>query len=249
MKFSDHFSTESDSYRAFRPEYPASLFEYLAAQAPSNEQAWDCGTGNGQAAGILAQRFSRVVASDASAEQIAQAPPTTNVEFRVATAETSGLAAGSVDLITVAQAFHWFDHSKFYSECIRVAKSNAKLAIWTYKLANISDSVDPVVASLHQDIVGPYWPPERELVESGYAGIELPFRELETPSFVITAEWDLLHLLGYLRTWSASKRYLQQTGEDPVKSVSQELALAWGDPMSKKVVSWPMPLRLFTIAP
>lgn len=247
MAFSDHFSTESDSYKAFRPEYPAELFSYLAAKAPSRKVVWDCGTGNGQAALALANSFQQVVATDASAEQIAQTPAVDRVDFRVAPAEASGLAAGSVDLITVAQAFHWFDLPKFYAECKRVAAPSGKLAIWTYKLANISAEVDPIVERLHRDIVGPYWPPERELVESGYAGIELPFTEVETPSFTIEAEWDFPHLLGYLRTWSASKRYQQESGEDAVTNITEELAAAWGDPSSKKLVSWPMPLRLFTM--
>lgn len=248
MTFSDHFSTQSDSYKAFRPEYPDALYKYLAEQSPSSQKVWDCGTGNGQAARALANFFSSVIATDASEEQISQTTNSDRIEFRVATSEASGLAASSVDLITVAQAFHWFDLPKFYAECRRVAAPNAKLAIWTYKLANISAEVDPIVERLHRDIVGPYWPPERELVESGYAGIDLPFAELETPSFNIQAQWDLPHLLGYLRTWSASKRYLQENSEDAVTNISAELADAWGEPSQKKLVSWPMPLRLFTIS-
>jgi SAM-dependent methyltransferase len=247
MGFSDHFSSESDRYKAFRPEYPEALFKYLHEQSPSGGLVWDCGTGNGQAALALAELFSQVVATDASDEQISQTPQVAGIDFRVATAEASGLAASSVDLITVAQAFHWFDLPKFYEECRRVAKPNAKLAIWTYKLANISSEVDPIVERLHRDIVGPYWPPERNLVESGYAGIKLPFAELKTPDFAIEAEWDLPHLLGYLRTWSASKRYQLEIGEDAVTNISDELAAAWGNPSQTKLVSWPMPLRLFTI--
>lgn len=248
MAFSDHFSSESDRYKAFRPEYPESLFVYLASQSPSTELVWDCGTGNGQAAAALASHFVQVVATDASEEQIAQTPDITGVDFRVAPAEASGLPAGSVGLITVAQAFHWFDLPKFYAECERIAASNGKLAVWTYKLANISPDIDPIVERLHRDIVGPYWPPERELVESGYADVRVPFEELDTPEFTITAEWDLSHLLGYLRTWSACKRYQKDNGEDAVTIISQELADAWGASNVKKVVSWPMPLRLFTIS-
>lgn len=249
MSFQDHFSSESDRYKAFRPQYPSALFEYLAEVAPSNALAWDCGTGTGQAAGELAKHFQNVVASDASAEQIAQTQAVERVEFRVAPAEASGLAARSVDLVTVAQALHWFDLPKFYDECRRVATDDGKLAVWTYKLANVSAEVDAVVARLHRDIVGPYWPAERELVESGYADIVVPFEELTPPAFSITAEWDLFHLLGYLRTWSASKRYQQATGDDAVTIVTEELAAAWGDPAQRRAVSWPMPLRLFTIAP
>ena len=132
QSFHDHFSDVAKRYADFRPHYPAALFDYLATLVPRTPLVWDCACGNGQATVDLAERFERVIATDASREQVASARPNPKVEYRVAPAEQSGLPAESVGLITVAQALHWFDLDRFYAEARRVLYSNGVLAAWAY---------------------------------------------------------------------------------------------------------------------
>lgn len=241
--FQDHFSARSAGYAAFRPRYPAELFEWLAAVAPGRELAWDCATGNGQAAAGLAAWFARVIATDASEAQVRRAEPLPNVEYRVARGEASGLAAGSVDLITVAQALHWLDRPLFFAEAIRVARAAGILAVWSYRLATVSPAIDRLIHRFYSETVGPYWPADRALVEQGYRTITLPGAELSPPRFAMTAEWTFDHMVGYLRTWSAVGRYRDATGTDPVTPFAAELAVEWGSASSPRRVTWPLAVR------
>jgi SAM-dependent methyltransferase len=242
-RFEDHFSTQADAYAAFRPSYPGELFAWLAGRCARRELAWDCATGNGQAAEGLARWFRRVVATDASPAQIANARPVPGVEYRVALADGSGLEPGSADLVTVAQAMHWIDRPSFYREVNRVARPGAVLAIWTYALARIEPAIDAVVEEFERERVGRYWPPERALVDQGYRTIDFPFPELEPPRFVMVAEWTLARFAGYLGSWSAVDRYRKARGEDPVALVRPALARLWGDPERPRRVEWPLSLR------
>jgi SAM-dependent methyltransferase len=201
--FQDHFSGHADRYGAFRPTYPVALFEYLASLAPARDLAWDCATGNGQAALALSPFFGRVVATDASPQQVAQARPHDRIDYLVAPAERTPLPESSIDLITVAQALHWFALPAFYSEVLRVARPGGILAAWCYELNEITPEVDQVIGRLYSDILGGDWPPERRLVEEGYRTIPFPFDEVAPPQFSMGARWDLPRLLGYLGTWSA----------------------------------------------
>lgn len=241
--FQDHFSGHADAYARYRPAYPDALFEWLADQAPGHRCAWDCATGNGQAARALARYFDNVIATDASAEQVANATPADRVRFAVAPAENSGLEEGSVHLVTVAQALHWFDLPAFWAEVRRVLEPGGVVAAWCYQLARITPAVDAVVDHLYRDIVGPYWPLGRRQVELGYGDIVMPFEEIETPSFEMSAEWTLEHLSGYLGTWSAVQRYIAEHGEDPVQAVLPGLQAAWGEPGNARRVAWPLDLR------
>ena len=241
--FQDHFSTRADQYAAFRPMYPAALYQWLASQVIRQEAAWDCATGNGQAALGLAPFFQHVFATDASAAQLAQAAPRDNVEYRVATAESSGLASHSVDLVTVAQSAHWFDRPRFFAEVARVARPGSVLALWMYNLMRSEPAVDRVIGRLYSEIVGPFWPGDRVLIDTDYRTIEIPFPEYEPPVFNMTADWSGDHLLGYLRTWSAVTRYLAAKGHDPVALVEAELLVAWGGRAVVKTVRWPLRLR------
>ena len=190
MTFKDHFSKQAADYAKFRPRYPRELFEYLGSVAPSRALAWDCATGNGQAAVELAKVFDRVIATDASEKQIANAEPHERVEYRMASAEESGLESGTIDLIMVAQALHWFDLGSFYAEVRRVLKNNGVFAASAYNLLHVEPAIDEVVNRYYYEVVGPFWPPERKLVEQ-FADLPFPFHKVDAPKFEMTAQWDL----------------------------------------------------------
>jgi ubiquinone/menaquinone biosynthesis C-methylase UbiE len=186
-----------------------------------------------------------VIATDASKEQIASATPNPKVEFRVAPAEQSGLPDNSVELITVAQALHWFDFERFYAEAKRVLKPNGVLAAWAYGVNTVEgDAVNQVVQNFYERVVGPYWPPERTLVEEGYRTIPFPFTEIVAPTFRMEAHWTLEQLLGYFSTWSATNRCIKATGRNPLEPLSSELAQHWGEANSARLVTWPLALRI-----
>lgn len=238
--FKDHFSGHASAYTRYRPGYPAELFKALAALAPDADCVWDCATGNGQAALGFAPHFARVEATDASAEQIANALPHPKVHYTVVPAEASGLKDRSVSLVSVAQALHWFDFERFYAEVRRAAKPDALLACWSYELCHANSGVDAVVEKLYRDLGDAYWPPERRHVEAGYRDIPFPFPQVALPAFQMRASWSLEHYLGYLRTWSAVRAYIKKNGRDPVKEMETELARAWGDPSKELQIAWPL---------
>ena len=217
------------------------MFRFLAGAVSAHQLAWDCGTGNGQAAHGLARFFKRVVATDASDKQIASAIPSTNVEFRTATAEASGLEPGSADLVTVAQALHWFDIPRFFVECERVLKPGGILAVWCYERNRVDSECNPLIDRMFAEVED-YWPPERAIVENRYRDIDLPFAELPSPVFDMRALWQVDEILGYFRTWSASQRYVRDRGTDPVAVIESGLRKAWGK--EKRTVSWPLTLRI-----
>lgn len=203
--------------------------------------AWDCATGNGQAAVELAEVFPRVIATDASEKQIANADVHPRVEYRVAPAETSGLESGSVDLITVAQALHWFDLERFYAEARRVLKPRGVLAAWAYKLATVSPAIDSIVNHYYSDVVGRFWPAERVLVEN-FEELPFNFEHISGPSFEMAAQWTVEQMLGYLRTWSATQRFMAAERRDPLGEVEEQLRSAWGK--EPQQVIWPLTVRV-----
>lgn len=244
MIFKDHFSKQAADYAKFRPRYPHNMFEYLGSLAPRRQLAWDCGTGNGQAAVGLASVFDRVIATDASEKQISNAQPHQRVEYRVARAEESALESASIDLIMVAQALHWFDLDRFYAEARRVLKPYGVLAASAYRFFHITPEIDQLVNHRYHDkIVGPFWPQERELVEK-FEELPFPFAEVQTPSFEMIAQWNLEHLVGYLRSWSATQRFIAAKGADPLEQITDELRGAWGNPQQARSVIWPLTLRI-----
>jgi SAM-dependent methyltransferase len=242
--YNDQFSQQAAAYRVYRPVYPPALFAWLAAPLAQRRCAWDCATGNGQAALALAEWFPEVIASDASEAQIASAQPHPRVQYRVALAEQSGLADASVELVTVAQALHWFPLARFYAEVQRVLRPGGMLAVWCYGLLQISPAVDRLIARWYRDELGPFWSDERQLVESGYRTLPFPFPELQSPAFTMTTDWTLAQLLGYLGTWSAVQEYQRQTGADPLERLQPALAGAWGEAAILRPVRWPLALRV-----
>lgn len=226
--FKDHFSGHADAYARYRPTYPAELFDWLAGIAPGRERAWDCATGNGQAAVELARHFAEVIATDASDKQIRSAFPHPRVHYRVAPAEAPGIEAGTVDLITVAQAVHWFDIPTFYRQAEAVLKPGGVLAVWAYGIFQSITEADAIVDHLYRDIVGPYWPPDRGMIERGYVEVELPFDPVEAPPFDMRLEWSADDVIGYLGTWSATRGFITEHGHDPVDQVRDDLVRAWG---------------------
>ena len=243
--YADHFSSLATRYAQCRPGYPEELFGYLAGLVARRELAWDCAAGSGQATLPLAARFRRVVATDASAAMLDQAPHHPRVEYRVAPADASGLGDGTADLITVAQALHWLNLELFYPEVNRVLAKGGVLGVWTYGIQHLDDDgLDCALQRFYTDIVGPYWPPGRRHVESGYRDLPFPFSEIEAPPFAMEVHWTMPHLLGYLRTWSATQRFREAVGQDPVEPLGQELSALWGPPEMPRRVTWPLSLRV-----
>jgi SAM-dependent methyltransferase len=243
-EFKDHFSGHADLYREARPTYPEALFAWLAAQAPERGLAWDCGCGNGQASVGLARHFDRVVATDPSTKQIADADARANIDYRVEPAEHVSLDAASASLVTVAQALHWFDHGAFYAEVRRVLKPGGVIAAWAYSDCHIGDAaIDAVKDRLYIDLTGPYWPPERIHVDAGYTSLAFPFAQIPAPPFPMIASWSVDQLLGYFRSWSATQRYIKAKGEDPVALIEPDLRAAWGDAGRVRDVRWQFHLR------
>jgi ubiquinone/menaquinone biosynthesis C-methylase UbiE len=237
------------AYAAARPTYPPALFAHLASVAPGHGRAWDCAAGNGQATLQLASYFAEVLGTDASAEQLKQAPAHPGVTYRASLAESSGLPDASVDLVTVAQALHWLDLPTFYEEVRRVLVPRGVLAVWCYGIQRFDDeAVDRLLQHFYGVVVGPYWAAERRLVETGYRTLAFPFDELPAPAFEMALDWTLPELLAYIGTWSATARFTSERGYDPVAPLGVELAQCWG-PEPRRRVRWPLSLRVGRAGP
>ena len=244
MKFKDHFSERAALYAICRPLYPDSLFAQVAGLTREHRAAVDCGTGNGQAAIGLIKHFQRVVATDPSEAQIARALPHERIEYSVARAESIPLPDASVNLVTAAQALHWFDAPAFFSEARRLLASGGAIAVWGYG--------DPIMdtPALHETLhafnrgtLEKYWFAERQLLLDGYRTIPFPFEEVVLPAQQLEVRWTLPELAGYLRTWSSTARYAAERGFDPVPEVEKALSTDWGDPAKQRLIRWPLHLR------
>ena len=243
-RFKDHFSDVAAAYAAHRPSYPAALVDFLARLAPARRLAWDAGCGSGQLSLLLAGPFERVVATDASPEQIARAAPHPKVEYRCAAAGVSGLADGVVDLATAAQAAHWFDLPAYYAEVRRVAGRGGIVALISYGVVTAGADLDAVIQPFYRGVLAAYWPPERRHVDDGYRSLPFPFEELDTPAFEIRLDWRLEDLVGYIGTWSAVWALQRAGGQGPFATFRLELADAWGPATAIRTVRWPLALRV-----
>lgn len=246
IRFQDNFSKLAEIYGSGRPAYPDELFATIAEAAPGRDLAWDAGTGSGQAAVHLTRYFKSVVATDASAAQIANSWPHPQVTYRVEPSERTIIAGRSVDVITSGQAAHWFDIDTFYAEARRVLKPGGAVALFCYGLESVSDEVNYVTEKLYVELLGPYWP-KRTLADHTYQDIPFPFNELPRRVFRMHMQWTLPELLRGFRTWSASLKYQEANGEHPVDLLEPEFREAWGDPDQPRRISWPVYLRIGTV--
>ena len=243
MSYIELFSGHAEQYAKARPRYPSALFEWIASAAPARTVAWDCATGNGQAALGLADWFERVIATDASEAQLAHAAQHPRITYRQARAEASGLESASVHAISVAQALHWLDLPAFFEEAKRVLAPGGLFAAWAYALARVTPAIDAIVDPVYEGTLSSYWSDRRLLVDEGYRSIELPFEELSPPPFQMRLEWTLDQFAAYLRTWSAVQRYIADGHRDPIDQLAYDLRPLWGDPHERRPVTWTISVR------
>lgn len=243
MEKKDYFSKQSKIYATFRPAYPREVYDFIFQHLNERKTAWDCATGNGQVAQHLARHFDKVYATDISKQQLSNAFQADNILYSLAPAEQCGLPDRAFDLITVAQALHWFDLSKFYGEVNRVAKPAALLAVWGYSLLHVDERIDKLYLDFYENRVGPYWDAARRIVENHYRDVPFPFEEIPCPEFKIHVQWTQEQFTGYLTSWSATQKYLEVHHEDPVKSFTRELQPLWKKDEVKSV-SFPVFMRL-----
>lgn len=247
--FSDHFSERAAEYAARRPTYPEEAAAYLAQVVPRRGVVWEAGCGSGQMTRLLSRYFEQVLATDASNEQLAQAPPLANVEYRRVRAERSSLPADVADLCIAAQAAHWFDLEAYYAEVRRVGRPGAVVALVTYGLMRVNERIDALVRRFYAKELDPHWPPERRLVEDAYASVPFPFDEMEAPELEMYAEWTLPEVLGYVRTWSGVRALLRSEGPDKMHAFAGRLSSAWGKPDERRGIRWPLSMRIGRLPP
>lgn len=235
MENKDSFGLAPIEYRTFRPQYPRALFEYLAGLCERRERALDAATGNGQAAVGLAEFFAEVEAFDASAEQIAAAIEHPQVRYRVGSAERLPYARASIDLVAAAQGAHWFDLPAFYAELEQVARPGAIVAIWGYSYCEVTPEIDAIVARELLEPIESYWAEGNRVIMDRYRSIPFPYEEIEPPLFAMEHEWNRATFFGYLKTWSAYKRYRLEHAHDPIERLARALEDRWDDGEPKSV--------------
>jgi SAM-dependent methyltransferase len=220
------------------------LLALLAGLTPDHRVALDCGTGNGQAALGLVNHFKHVIAIDPSADQISRATPHPRIDYRTSRAESIALPDGSVDLVTAAQSLHWFDAAAFYCEARRVLNSRGVIAVWGHGDPKLdSEALDETLRGFNRGTLEHYWFPERKLLLDGYQTIPFPFDEITLLPMELEMRWTLAELIGYLRTWSATARFVAERGFDPVVEVERSLSSDWGDVKQSRLVRWPLYIR------
>jgi SAM-dependent methyltransferase len=232
----DNFSASPEQYAKYRPDYPQSIFDFIYPLLNEKVKAWDCGTGNGQVAQELSKDFELVEATDISEQQLSHAFQADNINYSTQPAEQTNFEDNSFDLITVAQAVHWFDIEKFNTEVKRIGKPNGIIALIGYELNNITSEIDQIIRHFYSNIIGEYWDSERKHIQNRYQQIPFPFRELEAPEIQNIKLWRFEHLIGYLNTWSAVHHFIDKNNYNPISEVEDELRKAWGNQDVRRVI-------------
>jgi hypothetical protein len=243
MASKDYFSEQSKIYAAFRPTYPDELYQFILDHLQHRDAAWDCATGNGQVAQHLAGHFDKVYATDISHQQIEHAYKADNIEYSVCKAEQTPFAKNLFDLITIAQALHWINTEEFYQEVKRTARPGALLAVWGYALLSIDHEIDVLFLDFYHRTVGPYWDDARKMVEEEYRSVPFPFQEIPAPKFQLTVGWVLEQFAGYLRSWSATQKYIKVNDRDPVPFFIDAVKKYW-KPGERKTVTFPIFVKI-----
>lgn len=238
--FHDHFSGHARTYATARPRYGGDTAAWLASLTAPTATVWDVGTGSGQLATLIAPHVAHVIATDASAEQLAQATRHPRVEYRNEPAETTTIADGSIGLVTVAQAVHWFALDRFYAEVRRVCAPGAAIVLLGYELMHVDADVDAAIWWFYKTVVGPYWPAERAHLETGYRELPFPFPAIDHPPLVMAHDWTRDEVCGYVATWSAVQRAIKATGQDPMPKLVERLTPLWHEPAVRRTVTWPL---------
>lgn len=237
----DNFSTQSDDYAKFRPVYPQKLIDFLVSLT-DHKSCWDCGTGNGQLAIALAKHFDRVEATDISEKQLNNATQAPNVIYSKQSAEETNFPDRHFDLITVAQAAHWFDHARFNDEVKRLLKPEGALVLFGYGLVSVDEEVDPIIQSFYWDVTKPYWDSERNHIEARYETIPFPYREIPIhENFDVEREMTMEELTGYIGTWSAVQHFIKDNGYHPVDKLRTDLSKLWKE--GKREITFPVFIR------
>jgi len=242
--FNDSFSKQSDIYSKYRPSYPTELFSFLSSLTENHALAWDCGTGNGQAAIGLSAFYEKVLATDPSENQIRNAPKSPKVSYFIEPAENSSIRTNTVDIVTIANALHWFNFDLFYKEVNRVVKSNGVIAAWSYGLPIISPEIDSIVKQFHDGTLGTYWQAPNRLVEKAYTTIPFPFRPIPAPKFYIEKVFNLKELIGYFNTWSATQRFINDNKFNPTEELEDDLIKVWPESNTTKTLRWELILKV-----
>lgn len=243
----DRFSAQAAAYARFRIDYPVALYAWLLPLVPGRQRAWDCATGNGQVAAVLAEHFAEIDATDLSANQLAQAPTRPNIHYQTARAEHTPFPDHVFDLVTVGQAVHWLDSELYQREVRRVARPGAVLAEWGYGLVQISPEIDSLIRHFYRETMGLYWDQNRWHVDDEYARLPFPFAGVQRARFAERRQWSAAWFLDYLRTWSSVQQYRKQHGTDPVALVAEELAHRWGP--GERQVLFPVFARAGVVQP
>ena len=242
----DNFSSQSNLYARYRPKYPAQLYSFLNSLLITKDLAWDCATGNGQVAKELAAFFEKVYANDISLQQIGNAVKKENIFYSIERAEHTSFPDNYFDLITVAQAIHWFDFDLFYKEVIRTIKPHGIFAVIGYGQLKVEPDIDAVIKHFYTITIGSFWDKERKYIDENYQTIPFPFNEIKAPALNNQFEWTLEELLGYFETWSAVQHFIKANGSNPVELVKTELKKIWQKGSTKKI-QFPVLLRVAQI--
>jgi ubiquinone/menaquinone biosynthesis C-methylase UbiE len=240
LKIKDNFSAIAAGYAAWRPEYPEALFTTLASLTTTHERALDCGTGNGQAAKLLALHYNQVYATDISTAQLQHAVVMPNIHYSVSSAEQTIFPDSYFDIICAAQAVHWFNHPVFYKEAERILKPRGILALIGYGLIRIEKNIDDLILVLYKDILGDYWDKERKFIDDYYQSLPFPYTEIPLPQFEILCEWNFSQLIGYFNTWTALGHYKKMNNADPLKQLQPVLLEVWGNEKAFRTVHFPV---------